>query len=105
MSKRLCLILSALVMLASWAEAQGGVRIRLGIGLPLFRPCFGVRAYVAPPPVFLAPPPVYVVPAQAPVYVQQAPAIYQPPPPRAIYPPPASLPAVPQPAPAICIGR
>jgi len=99
MSKRLFLVLSTLVMLVlPEASARAGVRFSLGIRLPIFVPCCGVRAYVGPSPVYVAPAPVYVVPAPAPVYLQQAPPlVYQAP---TSQPPPVYQQAVPQAAPA-----
>ena len=68
------LMLAALVGLAlSATHAQAGVRISVGIGLPVFGPF-----YPAPRPIYVAPPPVYVVPAPAPVYVRPAPVYVQP---------------------------
>jgi hypothetical protein len=70
--------------------AHAGVRISLGIGIPIFAPF-----YPPPPPprpVYVVPAPVYVVPAQAPVYVRPAPAqvVVQPAP---VYVPAAPVPA------------
>ena len=63
------MMLAALIGLTlSATYAQAGVRLSIGIGIPLFVPIAP-----APRPVYVAPAPVYVVPAPAPVYVQPAP--------------------------------
>lgn len=105
MKARLVIALTGLTLVTLTApSAQAGVRIGLGINIPLFAPCWHpcpCRTYVAPAPVYVAPAPVYVVPAQ-PVYVQQAPVAYQAVPPPAIQPttayaPPVVLPPAPIP--------
>jgi hypothetical protein len=72
--------------------AQAGVRVGIGIGLPLFpgpyyypyyRPYpyyYPGYVYVAPPPVVVAPAPATVAAAPAPVVSQSAPATLQAPP-------------------------
>jgi hypothetical protein len=74
MIRRLVFALAVLAVLAvPWASAQAGVRIGIGIGVPLFyRPCYGY-------PVVVAPAPVYYVPAPGAVYVQQPAPVYQAP--------------------------
>ena len=75
--------LAALVGLAvSATYAQAGVRISIGIGIPIFAPP-PRPVYVVPAPVYVAPPvyalaPYYVQPAPRPVYVQPAPVYGQP---------------------------
>jgi hypothetical protein len=92
MSGKRAWVLAAVLMLAlPLASAHaGGVRIGIGIGIPVFyrpyRPYYPV--YVAPAPIYYAPAPVYIVPAQPPAYVQPAPTVIQAPAPQ------------PQPAPA-----
>jgi hypothetical protein len=70
-------ILAALIgFTLSATYAQAGVRLSIGIGIPLFAPPPPPRiVYVAPAPVYVvpAPRPVYVQPSPAPVYVQPAP--------------------------------
>jgi hypothetical protein len=67
-------------------HAQAGVRLNLGITIPLFAPR-------PPRPVYVAPPPVYVVPAPRPVYVAPAPVYVQPQPaPVYVQPAPVSVP-------------
>jgi hypothetical protein len=82
------MMLAALIGLTlSATYAQAGVRLSIGIGIPLFVP-------IAPPPrpVYVAP--VYVVPAPAPVYVQPAPRpVYVQPSPAPVYVQPAPIPA------------
>lgn len=96
------LTLAALVVLALPWTAQAGVRVSVGVGVPVYRPYrpyyYGpyyrpayVGVYVGPPPVYVAPAPVYVQPAPTAVYVQPAPtAVYTQPAPAQ---PPALLPA------------
>jgi hypothetical protein len=83
------MIIAALIGITLPATyAQAGVRLSIGIGIPLFVP-------VAPPPrpVYVAPAPVYVVPAPAPVYVQPAPRpVYVQPSPAPVYVQPAPVP-------------
>ncbi len=95
------LFLGASVMLVlPLTSAQAGVRIGLGITLPIYAPGYPpppyyyYRPYYGPPyyPVYAAPAPVYVTPP--PVYVQPPPAYAQP------------APVYGQPAPATpCIHR
>jgi hypothetical protein len=80
--KMMFVALVGLAMSATYAEA--GVRISIGIGIPLFvpigpppRPVYVAPVYVAPAPVY-APAPIYVQPAPRPVYVQPAPVYGQP---------------------------
>src|SRR5205807_6356581 len=62
------LLLLALAATPQIANA-GGLRIGVGIGLPIYyRPWGSCYPYYAYPPVYYAPAPVYVAPA--PVYVQ-----------------------------------
>jgi hypothetical protein len=69
----------------SVAHADAGVRLNIGIGIPLFNP------FVPPPrPVYVAPAPVYVTPA--PVYAAPAPVIVR-------YPQPVTGPYYVQPPP------
>jgi hypothetical protein len=72
---------AALVGLAFTAQAHAGVRISLGINLPIFAPP-PRPVVVVPAPVYVAPPPVYQRPAPAvivrPAYVQPAPVYVQP---------------------------
>jgi hypothetical protein len=78
------LMLTALIGLTLAATgAQAGVRLSIGIGIPLFVP-------PPPRPVYVASAPVYVVPAPAPVYVQPAP--------RPVYVQPGPAPAYVQPS-------
>jgi len=70
------------------ASAQAYWRVGVGIGVPVYRPCY--RVYVGPS-LYVAPAPVYVQPV--PVVVQPAPVV-QP-----VYPAPAPQP-VPAPGPA-----
>ena len=63
------LILAMLVALTmSSAHAEAGIRLSIGIGLPIFAPL-----YPPPRPIYVAPAPVYVVPAAAAVYMRSAP--------------------------------
>ena len=61
------LVAASIAMMLPAAHAEAGIRLSIGIGIPLFAP--------PPRPVYVAPPPVYVVPAPAPaaVVVQPAP--------------------------------
>ncbi len=68
-SRWLALIALAALSLAG-TPVQAGVRIGLGISIPLFCP-------PRPRPVYVAPAPVYVVPPPAPYVVQPAPVVYQ----------------------------
>jgi hypothetical protein len=83
------IVFTALIGLAlSGAYAQAGVRLNIGINIPLFP--------VAPPPrpVYVAPAPVYVAPAPVPVYVQPNPRpVYLQPSPAAVYAQPVPVPA------------
>ncbi len=80
------MMLAALVGLALTATyAEAGVRLSIGIGIPLFAP--------PPRPVYVAPAPIYVVPAPRPVYVQPAPRpVYVQPSPAPVYVQPSPVP-------------
>jgi hypothetical protein len=81
------LMLAALVgLVLSASYAQAGVRISVGIGLPIIGP------FYPPRPVYVVPAPVYVVPGPAPVYSGYAPG--------AVYVRPAPAPVYLQPSPA-----
>ncbi len=82
------MILAGLLLLGGTATSQAGVRIGVGIGLPLWGGPYYYRPYYWGPPVVYAPPPVYVAPAPA-VVVQQ-PAQVPPPPPVVTQSPPQS---------------
>lgn len=85
------LILAVLVGLTlSAATAEAGIRFNIGIGLPIFAPCYPRPVYVAPAPVYVVPASVYVQPAPTPAYAQPAAA--------PIYAQPAATPAYGQPA-------
>jgi hypothetical protein len=91
MTGRRILTLAAVALLAlPLTSAQAGVRfgLNIGIGIPLFRPCYPPppRVVVAPAPVYIQPAPVYVQQAPPPVYVQRAPVYVQQP--AAVYPAP-----------------
>ena len=69
-----------IVATAAWAPpAHAGVRIGIGIGLPIFapypyyRPYYGYPVYVQPAPVYVQPVPVYAAPPPGAVYLQAAP--------------------------------
>jgi HEAT repeats len=64
----------ALLSFVARAPAHGGVRIGIGIGLPLYFPWGPCCGYYPYQPVYVAPAPVYV---PTPVYVQPA-AVVQP---------------------------
>ena len=81
------MMLAALIGLTlSATYVQAGVRISLGINLPIFAPFYPPPrpVYVVPAPVYVAPAPmyapaqIYVRPAPTPVYVQPAPVYAQP---------------------------
>jgi hypothetical protein len=110
MNMKRVLFLGVVVALAAmpWSTAQGGgIRLGIGINIPLGGPAYQPYPYYPYPyypyryysPYYVAPPPVYVQPA--PVYAQPAPVYVQPAPataPRYYYvpssPPPAPVPAV-----------
>ena len=86
----------------SWASAQAGVFIGVGIPGPCYRPYYhhywyGPRGVIAAPPVVVAPPPPVVVAAPAPVYVQQAPQVIRVPVTQTATPQTSTLPAAPVP--------
>jgi hypothetical protein len=90
-------------VLAAAQPAMAGVRIGLGIGLPIYPWAPPYYSYYPYRPIYYyPPPPVYVQPS--PVYLQPAPAYVQPPPaPQARYetspPPNQALPVTPVPLP------
>src|SRR5262249_30498765 len=94
-SMRTRLLLAILVAaLSAWPAQAAHWSIGIGIGLPLFRPCWGpcyypAPVYVAPAPVYVAPAPVYVAPAPAPTVTARP---LQPVP--DVPPPPAPAPTV-----------
>jgi hypothetical protein len=73
MFKKLTLAAALLGLTLSGSYAQAGLRISIGIGLPIFAPP-PRPVYVAPAPVYVAPAPVYVRPTPPPVYVR--PSVY-----------------------------
>ncbi len=65
------LLLAGIAMTLPGADAEAGVRLNIGIGLPLFAP------FCPPPrPVYVVPQPVYLAPA--PVYVRPRPSMFSP---------------------------
>jgi hypothetical protein len=71
------LFVSTFVLCAASAFAGGGVRVGIGIGVPLY-PHYYYPHYYYPYPYYAAPAPVYVVPPPGYGYVQPAPVYVQP---------------------------
>jgi hypothetical protein len=86
------LILAALIgVTLSATYAQAGVRISLGLSLPIF--CPPPRpVYVAPAPVYVVPPPAPVVYRSSPVYIPPAPVYVQQAAPAYVQPAPVPMP-------------
>jgi hypothetical protein len=91
--KRVVWIASLALLAGSWASAQAGWRIAIGVRAPVYYRPYPYRVYVAPAPVYLAAP-VYVQPA--PVYLQPAP-VYAP---ATLAPAPPAAGSTPPPPPA-----